>query len=103
MTNYFETKQVEKSVVSRTRCDSCGQEVYGSNPEYEGFATIESSHSDWGNDSVESCKCEHACSLECYEKILTRIAREYEPGIHPTLQVHVDMGWEFLNRGIPEA
>lgn len=78
------TKQVPKSVVYQTVCDSCGR-VDGADP--RGWHHFSSHHNDWGNDSIDSWETHDACSWACYVAIVRRVVEDYGQRTYPTLEV----------------
>lgn len=63
MSKRYETKNVVQKVEIGITCDNC----HGQFSDGYGFS---SSHSEWGNDSMESFEYHDACSFKCYVQIV---------------------------------
>jgi len=69
----YEEKMVKQRVAVETKvyCDVCGKEITRDNKD-AGY-DVQTHHSDWGNDSVDSFEYFDLCSIEC----LTKHMNEY--------------------------
>lgn len=57
-------KSLEKVTTGR-RCDFCNKEILPVDGKKYNYFYITTSHSDWGNDSIDSIEYFDACSVEC--------------------------------------
>lgn len=57
-------KEIEEVTTGRF-CDFCNKEILPVNGKRYDYFYITTSHSDWGNDSVDSYEHFDACSVEC--------------------------------------
>ena len=75
---------VTKRVTYRTECDACHKQEEGDAP--ASWIHFSSSHSEWGNDSIESWDEHDACSFACYLTIVRKLVEDMWSD-HPSLVV----------------
>lgn len=66
MTFITENVPVIQEKTTGIKCDSC-LKIY---PPGSGLFYFNSHHNDWGHDSIDSYDYYHACSVDCYTKLL---------------------------------
>jgi hypothetical protein len=81
----FEKKEVIKiqKVLKSVKCDTCKCDINGTDLDH--FYEVETSHSLWGNDSIESHKEFEFCSWEC----LTNHQGNYFAFADDTYEYHI--------------
>lgn len=76
-----------RQVTVAIECDHCNRRVEEADP--TGWHHFSSSHTDWGNDSIESVESHDVCSWACYLAIVRDLVNDYDKAkpMYPTLQV----------------
>lgn len=80
-----ETKVVRYEKPTERLCDICGKPV---NP--HNWFRITTSHSDWGNDSIESYETGDACSPECVLKFTREYVEDSFDNEHNTKVIEIE-------------
>ena len=79
MAKIMRTERVEQKIVVQTQCDICKKLAEGDGP--DGWLSLSSGHSEWGNDSVDSMDhhdvCSYACCMTAVREVFDRFG-EYE-------------------------
>jgi hypothetical protein len=74
----YETKKVEKKVLSKVTCDVCKKEI----KKGEEYYNVTTHHNDWGNDSVDSFKDFDICSDDCLKVKFVEFVKAQEETKH---------------------
>lgn len=93
MSDIKEIKTVNQEVTTGHKCDVCGIEVKG---RASGWFSFNTYHSEWGNDSCESCQYYDVCSVECYTVKLTESVKAMS-SYKRTARI-ADMSIEFVEK-----
>ncbi len=85
-------KQVNQSVTIGYECDICGLKHNG-NSLPNSWHSFGHHHQDWGNDSIDSNKYFHVCSIGCYTEQLKNCLNSLED--HKRTAEIDEMSYEF--------
>lgn len=85
MTQRRRAQTITEEVTYEFVCDSCGKTARVDPPRRSvdtpaGWHSFSSSHSDWGNDSIDSFESYDVCSWGCYLRIVRREVEDYHVG-----------------------
>lgn len=87
-------KEVDTVVGEKLTCDICNKIIYlkkeeDEKPEIDNpYYSTTTGHHEWGNDSVESIKCNDVCSDECLAVVMTEYMERVKE--YPSQYLNID-------------